>query len=79
MNRKLLAICLSLVFVLALATPVLAESAPPCNDTDGDGFPSGREYARYHVVPMAQAGELGAGGHVPGEHMGFSFCKDSGE
>jgi hypothetical protein len=49
-------------------------AAPPCNDTNGDGAPSGQEYAQYHIVPLAQAGQLGAGGHIPGSHQGFSLC-----
>jgi hypothetical protein len=52
--------------------------APPCNDTDGNGSPSGREYAQFHVTALAQEGMLGAGGHKPGEHHGFSLCDPSG-
>ncbi len=26
----------------------------------------------HHVLPLAQAGELGAGGHKPGEHHGYA-------
>ncbi len=74
MKKTLLILGLLSLFGLALATPVLAQSAPPCNDTNGDGSPSGREYAQYHIVPMATAGELGMGGHVPGTHHGFSVC-----
>ncbi len=49
--------------------------APPCNDTDGDGSPSGREYAQFHVTALAHEGMLGNGGHKPGSHRGFSACK----
>ena len=52
--------------------------APPCNDGDGDGSPSGREYAQFHVTQLAHEGMLGAGGHKPGEHHGFSLCDPSG-
>ena len=52
--------------------------APPCNDTDGDGSASGREYAQFHVTALAHEGMLGAGGHIPGEHSGFSLCDPSG-
>jgi hypothetical protein len=62
--------------IVALAVPASAHSAPPCNDADGDGAPSGREYAAHHIVPLATAGALGAGGHVPGSHGGFSLCLD---
>ena len=34
---------------------------------------TGREYALDHIVHHAQAGSLGAGGHVPGaEHQGYA-------
>ena len=52
--------------------------APPCNDTNGDGSPSGREYAQFHVTALAHEGMLGAGGHIPGGHQGFSLCDPSG-
>jgi hypothetical protein len=52
--------------------------APPCNDTDGDGSPSGQEYAQFHVAALAHEGMLGTGGHKPGEHHGFSLCDPSG-
>jgi hypothetical protein len=51
---------------------------PPCNDADGDGSPSGREYAQNHVTELAHKGMLGNGGHKPGEHHGFSACDPSG-
>jgi hypothetical protein len=59
---------------MAIAAPAAAHTAPPCNDTDGDGSPSGFEYAAHHVSALAQAGGLGAGGHKPGSHQGFSLC-----
>lgn len=52
--------------------------APPCNDTDGDGSPSGHEYAQFHITALAHEGMLGAGGHKPGGHKGFSLCDPSG-
>lgn len=79
MPKKLLVFGLMLVLTFALASPVFAHSAPPCNDTDGDGSPSGREYAEHHIVPLATSGELGADGHVPGAHHGFSLCDPSGQ
>jgi hypothetical protein len=79
MKKKMIVLTLVLLLTLALATPVLAHSAPPCNDSDGDGSPSGREYAAHHIVPLATMGELGAGGHVPGSHHGFSLCNPSGK
>ncbi|MDH3306803.1 MAG: hypothetical protein OEO77_04720 [Acidimicrobiia bacterium] len=56
------------------AGPAFAHSAPPCNDTNGDGMPSGREYAKHHIVPLAHDGALGNEGHKPGADRGFSFC-----
>jgi hypothetical protein len=54
------------------------QAAPPCNDTDGDGSPSGFEYAQYHIVALAQVQGLGEGGHKPGSHHGFSLCDPAG-
>jgi hypothetical protein len=41
-------------------------------------WPSGREYAQFHVAALAQDGMLGVGGHKPGEYRGFSRCDPSG-
>lgn len=78
MKKKLIVLSLVLLLTFALATPVLAHTAPPCNDANGDGSPSGQEYATHHIVPLATAGMLGEGGHVPGAHHGFSLCNPSG-
>ena len=78
MKRKVLLMGLVLILALVLATPALAHSAPPCNDTDGDGSASGREYAEHHIVPLATEGLLGFGGHIPGTHQGFSLCDPGG-
>ena len=71
MKKKLLVLSLVLLLALALATPVFAHDAGPCSG-------SGRDYAQHHVVANATIGMLGAGGHVPGEHQGFSLCNPSG-
>jgi hypothetical protein len=76
MNKFLI---LVLVFVIALMTVSTAFAAPPCNDTNEDGSASGYEYAQYHIVPLAQVGGLGEGGHKPGSHHGFSICDPSGQ
>jgi hypothetical protein len=68
-------IFIALILIVALAAVLPAAAAPPCNDTNGDGSPSGYEYAQYHISPAAQAGALGAGGHIPGTHQGFSVCQ----
>jgi hypothetical protein len=61
----------ALLFAAALPQTVSAHSAPPCNDS---GAPGNSDYARHHIVPLATDGSLGAGGHVPGTHHGFSVC-----
>lgn len=78
MKKKLIVLSLVLLLTLTLATPVFAHSASPCNDTDGDGSPSGQEYAAHHIVPLATSGMLGGGEHTPGAHHGFSLCNPSG-
>jgi hypothetical protein len=55
-----------LVSQLLLVTPALAQDA--CTDP----APGHSEYAQTHVAPLAQEGELGAGGHVPGHHQGYA-------
>jgi hypothetical protein len=69
---------LILIFAIAMMTVSTAFAAPPCNDTDGDGSPSGYEYAKNHIVPLAKDGILGQG-HKPGSHHGFSACNPSGK
>ncbi|XEC94244.1 hypothetical protein AB6A23_23475 [Paenibacillus tarimensis] len=59
---------------IMLSGSAAAHQAPPCNDSDGDGSPSGFDYAQHHIVPMAQSQMLGDGGHKPGAHQGFSAC-----
>lgn len=79
MKKKLIVLSLVLLLTLALATPAFAHNAGPCNDTNGDGSFSGQEFAAHHIVPLATSGMLGAGGHIPGEHHGFSACNPSGK
>lgn len=71
--KKLISVAV-LTVVLSVAAVVPASAAPPCNDANGDGSPSGVEFAQSHIVPLATAGMLGEGGHKPGTHMGFSIC-----
>ena len=40
--------------------------------------PGHSEFAQHHIAAKAQEGLLGAGGHVPGTHQGFSVCNPSG-
>lgn len=76
--KKLMMIILVVAIALMAVTPALAHTAPPCNDADGDGSPSGREYAEHHIVSLAHDGALGNDGHKPGSHRGFSACNPSG-
>jgi len=43
------------------------------------GAPGHSDYAMAHIVPLAHEGMLGAGGHIPGEHHGYSLCNPSGK
>lgn len=74
MLRKVLLVALVLLIALVAVLPAAAHSAPPCNDSDGDGSPSGREYAAHHISSLAKEGGLGNDGHKPGSHQGFSLC-----
>jgi hypothetical protein len=65
-----------LVLVLqAVPAGVSAHQAGPCNES---GEPGNSDFAQHHIVPAAQAGALGEGGHIPGSHRGFSACDPSG-
>jgi hypothetical protein len=77
--RKILIIALVLVIALVAVVPVLAHAAGPCNSPNEDGSFNGRDYAQHHIRPKATDGALGAGGHVPGTHQGFSVCNPSGK
>lgn len=67
-----------LVVAIAIMIVPTAFAAPPCNDANADGSPSGYEYAHNHIVLMAHAGMLGKV-HKPGSHHGFSVCNPSGQ
>lgn len=73
--RKLLIIVLVLLVALVSVVPVFAHNAGPCNDS---GEPGNSDYAQHHIVPLATTGGIGADGHVPGTHHGFSACDPSG-
>ncbi len=60
---------------LAVGAPAFGQAASPCNDS---GEPGNSDYAQHHIVPLAQSGGLGDGGHKPGSHKGFSVCNPSG-
>ena len=67
MRTLLAALLLGVCLALGALAPASAHQAP-CGDDQGPGH---SEYARHHVVPLAKAGELGEGGHVPGKHRGY--------
>jgi hypothetical protein len=73
--------CLVIAFVaggalaVAAVLPVAAQAAP-CNDTNGDGSPSGFEYAQFHVAVLAHEGLIGRV-HKPGEHQVSRFASVS--
>ena len=73
MKRKIVyAFAASVVSVLMVGAPAFAHQAGPCTPSADPGH---SEFAKHHIVPLAQAGMLGAGGHKPGvEHQGFSAC-----
>ncbi len=69
MRKKMAtALAFAVVSALTVGAPAFAHQAP-CDEAVGPGH---SEYAQHHVVPIAQAGELGAGGHIPGEHHGYA-------
>lgn len=76
MRRPIAGILVAFALTLVIAAPAAADTLPPCNDADGDGSPSGRDYAAHHVRQLARAGMLGSEGHQPGAHRGFSLCLD---
>jgi hypothetical protein len=76
--KRLVATALITGAVLAgSAGTASAHQLGPCNDADGDGAFSGREYAQHHIVEGAHAGIIGQV-HKPGSHRGFSACNPSG-
>jgi hypothetical protein len=74
MRKTMIAAAASALLTMALAGTVSAHQAGPCNPSPGPGH---SEFAAHHIVPFAQEGDLGAGGHKPGGHQGFSLCNPS--
>jgi hypothetical protein len=67
MRRVVLLVIGVLLLLLMLAPVASAHDAGPCSG-------AGVDFAQHHIVPNATEGTLGAGGHIPGTHMGFSAC-----
>jgi hypothetical protein len=87
MRRLLFVLFVAVLLLVLLFVPVAfaGHNAGPCNDSDGDGSFSGREFAEHHVTALAQGGDVGAVDHdgdgmqhTPGSHRGFSACNPSG-
>lgn len=74
-SRTLAAFVLAGTLALAAAAPASAHQAGPCTPSGSD--PGHSEFAQHHIVPLAQEGALGAGGHLSGTHMGFGGCNPS--
>lgn len=73
--RKLFLITLVILIALVAVVPALAHNAGPCNDS---GEPGNSDYAQHHIRPLATTGGMGADGHVPGAHQGYSACNPGG-
>ena len=69
--KKLVILGLVVLIALLAAIPAFAHEAPPfCHDVNEDGKVNGKDMADFHkTLPDG----LGAGGHIPGSHGGFSF------
>ena len=67
MRKTLTALLASLALIAAMAGSAFAHDAGPCSG-------EARDYAAHHVVALARAGMLGAAGHNPGDHQGYSVC-----
>lgn len=76
MKKLLSTLFIAGLLALAPASSASAHFVGPCDDTDGDGQPSGVEYAQHHIASGAKLGIIGQG-HKPGEHQGFSECDPS--
>lgn len=58
MKKVVLVLLVVVISMLAVSSAFAAEPMPPCNDMDGDGSPSGYEYAHGHIVALAHLGIL---------------------
>ncbi len=63
-------VVLASLVVAPMATPQLPDADPfPCADIS-----TGVVFGTAHVSEEAMAGNLGAGGHSVGGHLGFAQC-----
>lgn len=82
MRRLVVTTVLVLLALALLSTQASAHVVGPCNDgvenvEDVAAGATGRDYATHHISASAKEGLLGAGGHIPGVHQGFSTCNPS--
>jgi hypothetical protein len=75
--EKLVILGLVIMMAMLAAVPAFAHEAPPfCHDFNENGKVKDQNLADFHkTIP----GGLGAGGHIPGSHRGFSVCNPSGK
>jgi hypothetical protein len=61
------------IVVTAFAVSPAGVAQHPGDPCASDATHAGHSaYAHHHIVVEAQAGNLGAGAHVPGTHMGYA-------
>jgi len=67
MKRFIVLAMLVMVMTMVFAIPASADNSPCSGD--------GKHYAQHHISFLAQDGNIGGDGHVPGKaHQGFSTC-----
>ena len=77
MKKIVTAVALAMMTALTTGAPAFAHiEGNPCVATNEPGH---SEFAQHHIAAQAKEGLLGAGGHVPGTHQGFSLCNPSGQ
>jgi hypothetical protein len=80
-KRALAVAFASALMLVMMAASAFAHQGGPCLPSTDPAIadPGNSEFAKHHIVPFAQVGGLGAGGHKPGTHQGFSACNPSGQ
>ncbi len=68
MRRLIATLSLSTVLTLGLVGVAFGHTDPCGTTTTAAGHSA---YAHHHIVVMAHDQGLGAGGHIPGKHMGY--------
>jgi hypothetical protein len=73
MRLRIATVIAAVLAALALSTPASATHSF-CPAPSDPNEPGHSEFAQGHIVPLAQAGALGADGHMPGVHTGMFGC-----